>query len=101
MAASSPERTLDRLSSLARQAPVAGLPVELPYGFATRVLSQLKQQAVERPWEFLSLRALPVAAMITLACVLWGGEADAADLDDEDDVAASFLQSQIDAEDAL
>ncbi len=54
------------LIRLARQAP-APAPVELPFGFATRVVahwSAAETPALSAVWEWLSVRSLVLAALI-------------------------------------
>ena len=64
---------LNRLANRARRdAPPAG-DNAMPPGFATRVLAQTRVQAVAGAsllWERLTLRAVPVAALVLILCAL-------------------------------
>jgi hypothetical protein len=64
-----PARFLQRLAAAARQDD-ASPPDELPGGLATRVLARLRERPAPSLWESFALAALPVAALITLVCVL-------------------------------
>jgi hypothetical protein len=69
-----PTRILQRLAAAARQEEPSP-PHELPLGLATRVLARLREKPAPSIWESSALAALPVAALITLACVYLGSTA--------------------------
>jgi hypothetical protein len=69
-----PTRILQRLAAAARQEEPSP-PHELPLGLATRVLARLREKPAPSIWESSALAALPVAAVVTLACVLLGSPA--------------------------
>lgn len=67
-----PDDPFLRLSRLARRAPTHP-PGELPPGLAARVLAQVRAaQSTDGVslWEYLSLRALPLAAGVAAICLL-------------------------------
>ncbi len=58
----------ENLARLARQAPEPA-PAETPFGFATRVVANwpsVSTSELSAVWEFLSLRSLVLAALITV-----------------------------------
>jgi hypothetical protein len=63
-----PTRILQRLAAAARQEEPSP-PHELPLGLATRVLARLREKPAPSIWESSALAALPVAAVVTLACI--------------------------------
>jgi hypothetical protein len=69
-----PDRLLQRLASAARQDDVSP-PDDLPPGLATRVLARLRERPAPSIWESSAVAALPVAAVVTLVCVLLGSPA--------------------------
>ncbi|MCU0781938.1 MAG: hypothetical protein MUF04_12670 [Akkermansiaceae bacterium] len=87
------DRLLQRLATAARrEAPPA--PDEVPPGLATRVLARLREQPARSIWETSALAALPVAALITLACVLLGSPAAEAP-DEAEWLSGMILESEI------
>jgi hypothetical protein len=60
---------LFRWTRAARRAPAPETP---PPGFATRVLAAIRGERQRSAWETLAVRSLPVAALITVACLLLG-----------------------------
>jgi hypothetical protein len=67
-----PHDPVDRLLQLAKEAGERPVPSEPPFGFATRVLAAIRGERQRSAWETLALRSLPVAALITVACLLLG-----------------------------
>ena len=88
-----PDKLLQRLAAAARRegAPTAD---ELPFGLATRVLARLREGRAPTLWESLALGALPVAAVITIACVLLGSPS-AQPPDDAETIAQVMLETQL------
>jgi hypothetical protein len=66
-----PARFLQRLAAAARHEDASPAD-ELPVGLATRVLARLRERPAPSMWESFALAALPVAALVTLVCVLLG-----------------------------
>jgi hypothetical protein len=89
-----PIRILQRLAAAARQED-ASPPDELPLGVATRVLARLRARPAPTVWESFALAALPVAALVTLACVLLGSPVDPQPPDDATAIADIMLESQL------
>lgn len=94
---SHPDDQFSRLARLARRAPEEAPPAELPVALATRVLAQLSGD--DRPaisaWEWLSLRALPVAAALTAGFVFLGDDTWPVRPDDEQRIAQAMVQDQL------
>jgi len=63
-------------------------------GIATRVLACLRERPAPSIWESFALAALPVAALITLACVLLGSSASEPP-DDAAVIADLMLETQL------
>jgi hypothetical protein len=88
-----PDQLLHRLATAARkEAPCA--PADLPLGLATRVLARLREQPAPSIWESFSLAALPVAALVTLACV-WLGSPTPEQPDDAELISNLMLETQL------
>ena len=88
-----PDKLLQRLAAATRREgdPAAD---ELPLGLATRVLAKLREGCAPTLWETFALGALPVAAVITIACVLLGLP-EARPPDDADVIAQVMLETQL------
>ena len=85
-----------RLFELAKEAPPAPPPSELPYGFATRVLARLNEALPESPWERFALGALPVGAAAALLCFLVPALTSHETREPEDfQVAQAFIQTAV------
>lgn len=88
-----PDKLLQRLAAATRREgdPSAD---ELPLGLATRVLAKLREGRAPTLWETFALGALPVAAVITIACVMLGSP-EARPSDDADAIAQVMLETQL------
>jgi hypothetical protein len=86
-----------RLARLGRRAPAEAAPAELPLGLATRVLARLRADAPEpvSPWEFLSLRVLPLAVCVAAACLVDIGSIGQAPAPDEPRLAQLIVQAEL------
>lgn len=89
------DQRIEQLASCARR---ASLPAEeeMPFGFATRVLASLPEQAATggdlQLWTRLSLASLPFAAIAAAGCLYWiSGELSA----DAGDLAQQFVQTPL------
>ena len=89
-----PNRLLQHLAAATRREGVSP-PDELPHGLATRVLARLREKAAPSVWEAFGLAALPVAALVTLACVLLESPVDPQPPDDATVIADIMLESQL------
>lgn len=88
-----PEKLLNRLAAATRleDDPPAD---EMPLGLATRVLAKLREGRAPTLWETFALGALPVAALVTIACfILISPEAQPPD--DADVIAQVMLETQL------
>lgn len=68
-----PDELLNRLANRARHDAAPPGDNEMPHGFATRVLAQTRTQAAAGSsllWARLTLRAVPVAALVLVLCAL-------------------------------
>ena len=66
------DELLKRLATRARRDTPSGGEVEMPPGFAPRVLAHAKEQTATDaglPWQRLTLRAVPAAALVFMICV--------------------------------
>ncbi len=82
-----------RLAAAARRAEPSH-DTEPPAGFTTRVLAQLR----ERPpslWERFALGAIPIAAVLTVACVWFTRPAPDPQADDPRVIASLMLEHQL------
>jgi len=91
---------IQRLFRLARESARSQSPCEPPYGFTTRVLAQvgagLRDRVPESAWARLTLAALPVAAVATIACFQWTNlTASVVDTPEEQQLAQTFLQTAL------
>jgi hypothetical protein len=93
----SPENRFERLAKLSRSAPADGSADTLPPALATRVLAQLRAAAREpvSPWEWLSLRALPLAATVAAICIFFGDGLWPSPAADEQRLAQAIVQQQL------
>jgi hypothetical protein len=67
------DELLDRLATRARREMPPGGNPEMPVGFAARVLAHAKESAEREsslPWERLTFRAVPMAALMFVLCAL-------------------------------
>ena len=68
------DQLLDRLARNARRDAAPRATNEMPHGFATRVLAEVRADAGRSDawwwWERLTLRAIPVAAALLVICAL-------------------------------
>ena len=83
-----PSRILERLAAAARK-EAAPPPNELPSRLAIRVLARLRERPAPSIWETSALAALPVAAVVTLVCVLLGSPA--AEAPDEAEILSGLM----------
>jgi hypothetical protein len=88
-----PDRLLQRLASAARQDDVSP-PDDLPPGLATRVLARLRERPAPSIWESSAVAALPVAAVVTLVCVLLGSPAPPTP-DEVELISSLMLETQL------
>jgi len=88
-----PDKLLQRLAAATRRESDQAAD-ELPFGLATRVLAKLREGRVPTLWETFALGALPVAAVITIACVMLGSP-EARPQDDADAIAQVMLETQL------
>jgi Na+-driven multidrug efflux pump len=91
---------IQRLFRLARESARSQSPCEPPYGFTTRVLAEvgagLRDRVPESAWARLTLAALPVAAVATIACFQWTNlTASLMDTQEEQQLAQTFLQTAL------
>ena len=93
----SPESPYERLLQLSRRAPETSTVDPLPAALATRVLAQVRAGAREpvSAWEWLSFRAVPVAAVVALVCVLLPDDAWTPPLADEQRLAEALVAQQL------
>ena len=88
-----PSRILQHLAAAARRDSIP--PDDLAPGLATRVLARVRD---ERPapslWESSALVALPVAALVTLVCVLLGSPT-VEPPEDADTISGLMLESEL------
>ena len=93
----SSEKILVGLARLARSAPDDPPPVQLPPALPTRVLAQLRAARPEAasPWEWLSVRAVPLAAAAAALCVYVGGSLSRSAQPDPQWLAESIIQRQL------
>jgi hypothetical protein len=91
------ENLFIRLARLARGAPDDPLPGDLPPVLATRVLARLRADKPQpaSPWERLSIRSVPLAAGAAAVCLYFGGRATHVPEPDEQWLAASIVQNQL------
>ena len=88
-----PDKILHRLAAATRREGDRSAD-ELPLGLATRVLAKLREGRASTLWETFALGALPVAAAITIACVLLGSP-EAQPPDDADGIAQVMLETEL------
>lgn len=88
-----PDPLLHRLAAAASKEDPSP-PDELPVGLAARVLARLRERPAPSIWESFSLAALPVAALVTLACVLLGAPAQEPP-DEADLISNLMLETQL------
>jgi hypothetical protein len=88
-----PDQFLQRLAAAARRED-ASPPDDLQLGLATRVLADLREMPAPSIWEASVLAALPVAAVVTLACV-WLGSPAAEPPDDAEMLSNLMLETQL------
>lgn len=93
LAMNDPDKLLQRLAAATRSDgdPYAD---ELPLGLATRVLAKLREGRAPTLWETFALGALPVAAVITIACVMLGSP-ETQPPDDADVIAQVMLETEL------
>lgn len=88
-----PDKLLKRLAASSRREETQSAD-GLPFGLATRVLARFREGREPSLWESLALGALPVAAAITMACVMLGSP-EAPPQDDADVIAQVILETQL------
>lgn len=68
------DQSWNRLSDLARRAPVGAAALEMPAGMSARVVGQWllerRQAFLVSPWETFAVRALGLACLITIAAAI-------------------------------
>ncbi len=91
---------IQRLFRLAQESARSQSPCEPPYGFTSRVLAEvgagLRDRVPASAWGRLTLAALPVAALATIACFQWKNfAASVMDAPEEQQLAQTFLQTAL------
>jgi hypothetical protein len=89
-----PSRFLLRLANAARRETAPPCD-DLPPGLATHVLARLRERPTPSIWEKSALAALPVAALVTLACVWLGSPAAAPPPDEAEMISGLMLESEL------
>lgn len=94
---SSPDGHFSRLTQLARRAPEPELADEPPTALTRRVLAQLRadERTTVSAWEWLSFRALPLAAAMAAICVFLNDGLTPNRPDDELRLAQAMIQEQL------
>ncbi len=94
---SSPDGHFSRLAQLAQRAPESAHADEVPAALANRVLLRLRNEdrTTVSAWEWLSLRALPLAAAMAAICVFLNDDLTPNRPDDELRLAQAMIQEQL------
>jgi hypothetical protein len=92
-----PEDRFERLARLGRRAPQETSDPSLPPALATRVLAELRAAAhePESPLEWLSFRAVPLAAVAAAICIYFAGGLGLRRGTDEQRLAQAIVQEQL------
>ena len=93
----SPENRFERLVRLSRRAPDDTPDGAMPPALATRVIAQLRPVDREpiSAWEWLSLRAVPLAAVAAAVCVFLGDDTWPNRPVDEERLTQAIIQDQL------